>query len=132
MISADTTKKTLAILYSCGMYNHSGEWACTVGLPSKSGVSGGLFLVVPGLLGIAMYSPPIDANGNSVKAMHLARRVRFLLFTKNKKTTKNQNPKKFELADKVTNLLYLFCGQLATQYKWNIFDVLYAKESGSA
>lgn len=42
------------------MYNYSGNWACNVGIPSKSGVSGLIIAVIPNLMGIAFYSPPLD------------------------------------------------------------------------
>jgi glutaminase len=57
-------KNVLAIMLSCGMYDYAGEWCWRVGLPAKSGVSGGLLAVVPGVLGIGIYSPLIDAKGN--------------------------------------------------------------------
>lgn len=49
------------------MYGSSGDWAYTVGLPAKSGVGGGILTVVPGVMGIAAFSPPLDAMGNSVR-----------------------------------------------------------------
>ncbi|MCG8367418.1 MAG: glutaminase [Pseudanabaenales cyanobacterium] len=55
--------------YTCGMYNRAGEWAYRVGVPAKSGVSGGMIAVVPGKAGIAAFSPPIDPNGNSVRGV---------------------------------------------------------------
>jgi glutaminase len=63
----DTVKNVLSLMYSCGMYNFSGEFAFTIGLPAKSGVGGGLLIVVPNLMGIAIWSPRLDQFGNSVR-----------------------------------------------------------------
>ena len=56
-------RNVLSLMFSCGMYNYSGEFAFTVGLPAKSGVSGGLVLVIPNLMGIGLWSPPLDEIG---------------------------------------------------------------------
>jgi len=61
----------LTVMLTCGMYNYAGHWAYTVGLPAKSGVSGGVLVVVPGQFGICVYSPPIDERGNSVRGIRV-------------------------------------------------------------
>ncbi|MEM6591007.1 MAG: glutaminase A [Cyanobacteria bacterium P01_C01_bin.73] len=70
-LNPDYVRDVLSVMYTCGMYNRAGEWAYRVGIPAKSGVSGGIVAVVPGLAGIATFSPPIDANGNSVRGLQV-------------------------------------------------------------
>ncbi|MBF2065544.1 MAG: glutaminase A [Calothrix sp. C42_A2020_038] len=62
-------KDILSVMYTCGMYNFAGEWAYKVGIPAKSGVSGGIIAVVPGQMGIAVFSPLLDTRGNSIRGV---------------------------------------------------------------
>lgn len=60
--------KITSMIASVGFYEHSGDWLFSSGIPAKSGVSGGVMGVLPGLFGISAFAPPIDKAGNSVKA----------------------------------------------------------------
>lgn len=62
-------KDILSVMYTCGMYNFAGEWVYKVGLPAKSGVCGGILVVVPNQGGIGVFSPPLDENGNSIRGI---------------------------------------------------------------
>jgi len=62
-------KYLLSIMYTCGMYDYAGEWAYRVGMPAKSGVGGGIVAVVPGKLGVGIFSPKLDEKGNSVRGV---------------------------------------------------------------
>jgi glutaminase len=56
-------------MVTCGMYNGAGDWVSEVGMPAKSGVGGGIVAVLPGQLGIGVYSPLLDPRGNSVRGV---------------------------------------------------------------
>jgi glutaminase len=60
-----------ALMLTCGLYQESGVYAVQIGLPIKSGVSGGLLAIVPAEGAIACYSPPLDQSGNSVAGLFL-------------------------------------------------------------
>lgn len=68
-VDSSCIKDILSVMYTCGMYNFAGEWAYQVGIPAKSGVSGGIIAVVPGQMGIAVFSPRLDSRGNSVRGV---------------------------------------------------------------
>ncbi len=74
-LDAASVESVLSIMASCGMYDFAGEWMCHVGLPAKSGVSGGIMAVLPGQMGIGIFSPPLDAHGNSVRGIAACREL---------------------------------------------------------
>ncbi len=68
VVRADYVPRVLAVMSTAGLYDDSGQWLYNVGLPAKSGVGGGILAVSPGRFGIGVFSPRLDAAGNSVRA----------------------------------------------------------------
>lgn len=69
ILMPSTVTEVLSLMASCGMYDYSGEFCFNVGLPSKSGVSGAVVTVIPGVMGVCTYAPPLDEYGNSAKGV---------------------------------------------------------------
>jgi glutaminase len=70
-ISSRYVPGVLTVMGSCGMYDYAGEWIYRVGMPAKSGVSGGVLAVLPGQFGIGVFSPRLDERGNSVRGVRV-------------------------------------------------------------
>lgn len=75
MLPAEHVPELLAIMATAGFYDESGEWMYSAGLPSKTGVGGGIVSVVPGKMAIAAFSPRLNEAGNSVRAMRAIRHI---------------------------------------------------------
>nr|WP_186381675.1 glutaminase A [Yersinia massiliensis] len=75
VLTANHIPHLLAEMTMEGLYGSSGDWAYNVGLPGKSGVGGGILAVVPGVMAIAGFSPPLDAVGNSVRGQKMVAHV---------------------------------------------------------
>ena len=74
-IPEEYVENVLSVMATCGMYDFSGEWLYRTGLPAKSGVGGGILAVQPGRIGIGVYSPRLDAQGNSVRGIAVCREL---------------------------------------------------------
>jgi glutaminase len=75
VIEAQHCKHALAAMATAGLFEHSGDWLFEVGLPGKSGVSGGIVTIAPGKGGFGTFSPPLDEAGNGVRGQLATRYV---------------------------------------------------------
>ena len=71
VVPREVTRDQLTVALTCGMYDYAGEWAYSVGIPAKSGVGGGILGILPGVGGIAVFSPRLDSHGNSVRGLRV-------------------------------------------------------------
>jgi glutaminase len=85
VIKSEDIPHILSTMAMAGLYDGSGGWAWTVGLPAKSGVGGGIVAIAPGKGAIAVFAPPLDEAGNSVKAQkvidYVSERLNYNLFS---------------------------------------------------
>ncbi|KPU76742.1 uncharacterized protein Dana_GF11462, isoform C [Drosophila ananassae] len=109
----EVIRDVLSIMHSCGTYDYSGQFAFKVGLPAKSGVSGGMMLVIPNVMGIFAWSPPLDHLGNTVRGLQfceeLVNMFNFHRYDNLKHLSSKKDPRKHRYETKglsIVNLLF--------------------------
>ncbi|XP_014486245.1 PREDICTED: glutaminase liver isoform, mitochondrial isoform X2 [Dinoponera quadriceps] len=113
VLKPDSVRDVLSLMHSCGMYDYSGQFAFKVGIPAKSGVSGSLLVVIPNVMGICMWSPPLDPLGNSCRGVQfceeLVREFNFHRYDNLKHATNKKDPRRHKYETKglsIVNLLF--------------------------
>lgn len=113
VINPNSCRDVLSLMHSCGMYDYSGQYAFKVGLPAKSGVSGCMMVVVPNVMGLGLWSPPLDNYGNSVRGVQfceeLIRVFSFHHYDNLRHMTQKRDPRRQKYdtkGQKVVNLLF--------------------------
>lgn len=113
LFSERVVQHCLSLMLSCGMYDFSGEFAFKIGVPAKSGVSGALFIVIPNLMGISIWSPRLDKHGNSVRGVEFCERLiekySFHNYDSLTRETDKKNPRKQKYearVNRIVNLIY--------------------------
>jgi len=109
----DVVRDVLSLMHSCGMYDYSGQFAFKVGLPAKSGVCGGILLVIPNVAGIFTWSPPLDPCGNSVRGVQFCQELlqvfNFHRYDNLKHASNKKDPRRHRYETKglsIVNLLF--------------------------
>jgi glutaminase len=74
-LAREYVRDVVTVMSTCGMYDAAGQWAYDVGIPAKSGVSGGIMLTMPQYFGAAIFSPGLDVYGNSVRGIAVCREL---------------------------------------------------------
>ncbi len=96
-LKPETVKNCLSLMYSCGMEEYSSEFAFAIGLPAKSGISGAVMIVIPNVMGIAIWSPKINKHGISVRGLDFCKkfieRFNFHNYDSLVKTSEKINPR---------------------------------------
>ncbi|XP_043288779.1 glutaminase kidney isoform, mitochondrial isoform X3 [Venturia canescens] len=113
VLKPDGVRDVLSLMHSCGMYDYSGQFAFKVGIPAKSGVSGCLLVVIPNVMGICTWAPPLDPLGNSCKGVQfceeLVNEFNFHRYDNLKHATHKKDPRRHKYETKglsIVNLLF--------------------------
>ncbi|CAH2989306.1 unnamed protein product [Chilo suppressalis] len=113
VLGPDSVRNVLSLMHSCGMYDYSGQFAFKVGLPAKSGVSGAMLIVVPNVMGICTWSPPLDPLGNSCRGLQfcesLIERFNFHKYDNIRYASHKKDPRRYKFEStglSIVNLLF--------------------------
>ncbi|XP_033208860.1 glutaminase liver isoform, mitochondrial isoform X2 [Belonocnema kinseyi] len=113
VLKPESVRDVLSLMHSCGMYDYSGQFAFKVGIPAKSGVSGCLLVVIPNVMGICTWSPPLDPMGNSCRGVQFCQELvsefNFHRYDNLKHATNKKDPRRHKYETKglsIVNLLF--------------------------
>ncbi|XP_064652355.1 glutaminase liver isoform, mitochondrial-like isoform X2 [Lineus longissimus] len=131
VLDSNAVRNTLSLMYSCGMYDYSGQFAFKVGLPAKSGVSGAIIVVIPNVMGMCLWSPPLDGLGNSCRGIQFSEELvqlyNFHNYDNLKHTSKKLDPRRRSgdnKAQQIVNLLFgAFNGDVTAMRRYALWGI---------